>query len=42
MKNSRVALSNVERPIFRNFKNTNNKITKDELLDDSIHEFILY
>ena len=24
---------NVERPIFRNFKITNNKITKDELFD---------
>ena len=31
---------NVERPIFRNFKITNIKITKDELFDISIFEFI--
>ena len=32
---------NVERPIFRNFKITNIKITKDELFDSFIFEFIL-
>ena len=31
---------NVERPIFRNFKITNIKITKDELFDSFITEFI--
>ena len=31
---------NVERPIFRNFKITNIKITKDELFDSFIFEFI--
>ena len=31
---------NVERPIFRNFKITNIKITKDDLLDSFIFEFI--
>ena len=31
---------NVERPIFRNFKITNIKITKDELFDSIIFEFI--
>ena len=30
---------NVERPIFRNFKITNIKITKDDLLDSFIFEF---
>ena len=30
----------VERPIFRNFKITNIKITKDELFDSFIFEFI--
>ena len=34
--------SNVERPIFRNFKITNIKIAKEELIDYFIHEFILY
>ena len=32
--------SNVERPIFRNFKITNIKIAKDQLLDYFIYEFI--
>ena len=32
--------SNVERPIFRNFKITNIKIAKDELFDSFIFEFI--
>ena len=31
---------NVERPIFRNFKIMNNKITNDELFDNFILEFI--
>ena len=31
---------NVERPIFRNFKITNIKITKYELFDSFIFEFI--
>ena len=31
---------NVERPIFRNLKITNIKITKDELFDNFIFEFI--
>ena len=31
---------NVERPIFHNFKITNIKITKDELFDSFIFEFI--
>ena len=31
---------NVERPIFRNFKIENNKITKDVLFDSFIIEFI--
>ena len=31
---------NVERPIFRNFKIANIKITKDELFDSFIFEFI--
>ena len=30
---------NVERPIFRNFKIANVKITKDELFDSFIFEF---
>ena len=30
---------NVERPIFRNFKIANIKITKDELFDNFIFEF---
>ena len=30
---------NVDRPIFRNFKITNIKITKDELFDNFIFEF---
>ena len=30
----------VERPIFRNFKIANIKITKDELFDSFIFEFI--
>ena len=34
--------SNVERPIFRNFKITNIKIEKDELFDYFIYEFIFY
>ena len=33
---------NVERPIFRNFKITNIKITKDELFDSFIFEVIFY
>ena len=33
---------NVERPIFRNFKITNIKIAKDELVDFFIVEFISY
>ena len=33
---------NVERPIFRNFKMTNIKITKDELSDYFIYEFFYY
>ena len=32
--------SNVERPIFRNFKITNIKIAKDELFDSFIFELI--
>ena len=32
--------SNVERPIFRNFKITNIKIAKDKLFDYFIYEFI--
>ena len=32
---------NVERPIFRNFKIANIKITKDELFDSFILEFNL-
>ena len=32
--------SNVERPIFRNFKIANIKIAKDELFDHFIFEFI--
>ena len=31
---------NVERPIFRNFEITNINITKDELFDSFIFEFI--
>ena len=31
---------NVERPIFRNFKIKNDKITKDELFDSFIFKFI--
>ena len=31
---------NVERPIFRNFKITNIKITKDQLFDSFIFELI--
>ena len=34
--------SNVERPIFRNFKITNIEIAKDELFDYFIYEFIFY
>ena len=34
--------SNVERPIFRNFKISDIKITKVELFDFSIFEFIFY
>ena len=36
--------SNVERPIFPNFKTTNTKITKDyfRLFDYFIYEFIFY
>ena len=34
--------SNVERPIFWNFKITNIKIAKDELFNYFIYEFILY
>ena len=30
---------NVERPIFRNFKIVNIKLTKDELFDNFIFEF---
>ena len=33
---------NVERPIFRKFETLNIEITKVELLDFSISEFILY
>ena len=32
---------NVEQAIFRNFKITNTKITKDELFDNFIFEFFL-
>ena len=32
--------SNVERPIFRNFKITNIKTSKDKLIDYFIYEFI--
>ena len=38
----KLELSNVERPIFRNFKITNIKIAKDELFDYFIHEFGFY
>ena len=31
---------NIDRPIFRNFKIANIKITKDELFDSSILQFI--
>ena len=34
--------SNVERPIFLNFKITNIKIAKNELFDSFIYEFISY
>ena len=34
--------SNVERPIFQNFKITNIKIAKDELFDYFIYEYIFY
>ena len=34
--------SNVERPIFRNFKITNIEIAKDELFGYFIYEFIYY
>ena len=34
--------SNVERPIFPNFKITNIKIAKDVLFDYFIYEFIFY
>ena len=34
--------SNVERPIFRNFKITNTKAAKDESFDYFIYEFIFY
>ena len=34
--------SNVERPIFRNFKITNIKITKDQLFDYFIYEFFYF
>ena len=33
---------NVERPIFRNFKTANIKITKYELFDSFIFEFIFF
>ena len=33
---------NLERPIFRNFKITNIKITKDKLFDSFIFEFIFH
>ena len=33
---------NVELPIFRNFEISDMKITKDELFDFSIFEFIFY
>ena len=33
---------NVERPIFRKFETSNIEITKRELFDFSIFEFILY
>ena len=33
---------NVERPIFRNFKITNIKITKDELFDSFIFDFFFF
>ena len=33
---------NLERPIFRNFEITNIKISKDELFDSFISEFIFY
>ena len=33
---------NVERPIFRKFESSNIEITKVELFDFSIFEFILY
>ena len=35
-------LPNVERPIFRKFETSNIEITKLELFDFSIFEFILY
>ena len=34
--------SNIERPIFRNFKITNIEIAKDELFDYFIYEFSFY
>ena len=34
-------LSNLERPIFRNFKITNIEIAKDELFDYFIYDFFL-
>ena len=33
---------NVERPVFRNFKITNSGITKDEIFDRFIIEFIFF
>ena len=33
---------NVKRPIFRNFKIANNKMTKDELFDSFIIEFFFF
>ena len=40
VKNQNLERRNVERPIFRNIKITNIKITKDELFDSFICEFI--
>ena len=37
-----VEWSNIERPIFRNFKTTNIEIAKHELFDYFIYEFIFY
>ena len=35
-------LSNVERPIFRNFKITNIKIAKDELFSYFMYDFFVF